>query len=352
MAAYVYAGAAGWVGAPKGIPTRGLFRAGAGDDRWDSLTSGLPEAVEVRALTVRPAAPNVVYAGTQAGPYVSEDAGGSWRALPLPGSNRVVWSILLHPSEPGTLYVGTEGTGIYRSRDHGASWRELAVPAPEGMLRMDFPARVVRLALDPSNPDEIYAGLEVGGVVRSTDGGDSWQSCNAGLLAFAKQDRFKSRIGTDSDSEGMLDSHALTLSPARAGEVVLANRMGLFRSADRGRNWADMQVGRHSPLTYARDVRVSRHDVNTLYAALSVAAISDAGSLYRSRDLGASWQRFDHDVSIESTLMIAAEGATDPDLIYCAARRGQVFGTVDGGKTWRASRLPGGVQGIYALAAA
>lgn len=352
MSAFVYAGTAHWRGAPSGVPTRGLYRLKAGEERWQGLTRGLPEEVEVRALAVRPASPDIVYAGTQVGPYLSEDAGESWRALPLPGKNQVVWSILLHPSDQNTLYVGTEGTGIYRSRDGGASWRELAVPAPEGMLHMGFPARVVRLALDPSNPNELYAGLEVGGVVRSADGGDTWQSCNSGLLAFASEARFKSRIGTDSDSEGMMDSHALTLSPERAGDVVLANRMGLFRSPDRGRTWQDMQVGRFSPLTYARDVRVSRHDPKTLYAALSVAAISDAGSLYRSRDLGATWQRFDHDVAIESTLMIVAESIADPARVYCAARRGQVFGTLDGGQTWQASRLPGGAQGVYALAAA
>jgi hypothetical protein len=87
-----------------------------------------------------------------------------------------------------------------------------------------------------------------------------------------------------------------------------------------------------------------------MYAALSIAAVSDAGSLYRSRDLGESWQRFDHDVSIDSTLMIIAESPSNPDRVWCAARRGQVFGTEDGGKTWQQHKLPGGVEGVYALA--
>ena len=68
--------------------------------------------------------------------------------------------------------------------------------------------------------------------------------------------------------------------------------------------------------------------------------MSDAGSLYRSADLGATWTRFDHDVSINSTLMIIATSAQTPEQVYCAARRGQVFGTEDGGKSWQTYPLP------------
>lgn len=80
--------------------------------------------------------------------------------------------------------------------------------------------------------------------------------------------------------------------------------------------------------------------------------MSDEGSLYRSCDLGETWQRFDHDVSMRSTLMIIAESASDPNRVYCATRRGQVFGTEDGGKHWQEHALPEGVEGVYGLAAA
>jgi len=351
MSAFVFAGAASWYGAPKDVPTHGLYRQRVGGDRWEKLTRGLPENAEVRAIVVQPGPPATVYAGTQLGPCRSTDDGESWTLLPLPGKETVVWSILPHPRDPKTLYVGTHGTTIYRSRDGGASWQELDVPEPDGYVRMDFPGRVVRLTLDPSAPEEIYAALEVGGVVRSLDGGDSWESCNAGLLALTKDARYRNRLLSDTENEGIMDSHALTVSPAEPGTVFLANRLGLFVSRDRGRTWEDMAVGRYSPLTYARDVQVSPHDPATLHAALSVAAVSDAGSLYRSRDLGRSWQRLDRDVAIESTLMTLDASRSAPERVWCAARRGQVFGTEDGGRTWHASRLPEGCQGVYAVAA-
>jgi photosystem II stability/assembly factor-like uncharacterized protein len=126
--------------------------------------------------------------------------------------------------------------------------------------------------------------------------------------------------------------------------------MGLFRSGDRGASWDDMEIGRFSPLTYGRDVRVSPHDPRMLYACLSPAARSQDGSLYRSHDLGETWTRFDHDVKAESTMMAVALHPRDPDQVYGVSRTGQVFGTADGGRTWREDRLPAGVQDVYAIA--
>jgi len=352
MKPVVFAGAAHWDRANKGASTAGLFRLSGGNGKWQRLSEGLPADVEVRAIAIRPDAPQTVYVGTQQGPYCSEDGGKSWRALPLPGEKKVVWSILLHPEDTGVIYVGAEDLAIYKTTDGGQSWRLLPTVEPAGLCRMGFPSRVIRLALDPSAPDEIYAGVEVGGVIRSLDGGDSWNDISAGLLTLAEQPHLKSRIGSDTDTEGMMDSHALTVSPAAPGTVILATRMGLFRSRDRGESWEEMGIGRFSPLTYARDVQVFPHDPKVMHAALSVAATSDAGSLYQSRDLGATWSRLDHDVEINSTLMIIATSHQDSKRIYCAARRGQVFGTEDGGTSWRTLPLPKGVEGVYALACA
>ncbi|MDP6689925.1 MAG: hypothetical protein QF384_10550 [Alphaproteobacteria bacterium] len=352
----VFVGAGQWVGVVDDERAQGLFGFDADQGVWQPISDGLPDNLEVRYIAVRPDRPQTVYAGTHEGPYVSEDGGENWRALPLPdgtpAEERVVWSICLDPNDPETIYVGTQGTAVFRSRDGGADWQRLAIDPPEGTLKANFPMRVIRIAVASHDPDQILVAFEIGGLVRSYDGGQSWESCNGTLLQMTEQEHLKSAIVSDNEIEGMMDSHALALSPGHPDTVWLANRMGLFRSDDNGTDWSEFGIGRFSPLTYARDVRVSDHQPDRMYAALSVAAMSDAGSLYRSDDFGATWQRFDHGVSIDSTLMVVAESVSSPDRVYCAARRGQVFGTEDGGKSWQTYQLPDGVQEVYALACA
>jgi photosystem II stability/assembly factor-like uncharacterized protein len=125
--------------------------------------------------------------------------------------------------------------------------------------------------------------------------------------------------------------------------------MGLFRSRDKGATWEDLRVDRFSPFTYGRDIKVSPQDPRTLYACLSVAASSKDGALYRSRDVGQTWQRFDK-VKPHGTLMSVGLHPVDANQIYIGARYGEVFGTQDGGETWQATPLPPGVRHIYALA--
>ncbi len=354
MAYSVFAGAGEWYGSPDGVRTRGLFAFDPAGGEWRTLNDGLPEDVEVRCIVVRPDRPGTIYLGSQIGPYVSDDGGEHWRALPLPAGtsaeDSLVWSICLDPSDPETIYVGTQGTSVFQSLNGGRDWRRLVIETPDGAVCANFPMRVIRIVVASHDPKQILVAFEIGGLVRSLDGGETWESCNQSLLELSEQAHLKSAIVSDIEIEGMMDSHALALSPAHPETVWLANRMGLFRSDDAGARWQEHGIGRFSPLTYARDVRVSAHRGDRLYAALSVAAMSDQGSLYRSDDFGTTWSRFDHGVEINSTLMAVAEGATSPDRVYCAARRGQIFGTEDGGGSWQSHQLPDGVQGIYALA--
>lgn len=326
----------------------GLFRRAVGDDRWERLSKGLPAKTNVQSITVHPTNADLVYLGTRSGPYRSTDRGERWDRLDFP-SDVEVWAIAVHPTRPRTLYAGTSPVGIFRSDDGGDSWRRLRVMQPD-RIKMEFACRVMRFAIDPGNPREIYATLEVGGVVRSLDDGETWQDMSADLLALAEHPHLKSKIQSDSEAEGMLDGHAIAVSPSRPGTVFLAVRMGLFRSTDRGATWEDMQIGRFSPLTYARDVRVSGQDSRTLYACLSPAARSQDGSLYRSQDLGETWTRFDRGVKAETTMMAVALHPRDADQVYGVSRTGQVFATEDGGRTWTEQRLPNGVQDVYAVA--
>lgn len=352
---HLYAGVAryrgtGGVTGPDDTLT-GLFRLTLGEDRWERLAGGLPADCEVQCVTVDPNDHATVYAGTHDGLWRSTDRGGSWRRIGPSPEPVQVWAVTVHPTRPRTLFAGTSPIGIWRSDDAGATWRHAPSSArPDRMEMGRFVNRVMRIAVDPTHPDEIYAACEVNGVIRSLDGGETWTDCSADLVALSNDPHLRSAILTTSPAEGMLDAHALCVSAAEPRAVLLAVRMGLFRSADRAQSWRDMEIGRFSPITYGRDIRVSPHDPRTLYACLSTAANGATGSILRSHDLGRSWERIDHGNEVESTMMAVAPHPRDAAMVFGAARKGQVFGTIDCGETWHERRLPEKAGMIYALA--
>ena len=303
---HVYAGVAATVGMTHSGTLGGIFRQEVGGNRWEQLKNGLPDGAEVHAITV-------------------------------------------HPGDSDTVLVGST-KGLYRSDDGGEHWKTLADPGLPNRVHMAFACRVMRLDVDPNSPDDIYATMEANGAMRSRNAGESWEDCTADLIRFCEEPKYRSRIGSQTEIEGMLDGHALSCSAAAPGTVFLANRMGLFRSSDKGEHWEDMEIGRFSPLTYGRDIRTSPHDPKVMYAALSPAARSTDGSVYRSDDVGKTWKRFDHGIKAEATMMGVVPHPKDPKQVFAISRVGQVFGTQDGGKSWTESRLPEGVRDCYAIA--
>jgi len=344
----VYAAVAGYVGRPDAPGAVGLFRRPTDDGEWEHVIRDL----ETFTVFVHPADPALVFAGTPDGVWRSTDHGASFRRAACPGPARQVWSFLAIDGDPDRMYAGASPIGVYRSDDRGASWRLLPDPGIRERCSGPFAPRVMRLAQRPGRPDEIYAAMEIAGAMRTTDGGETWADLSDDLVRLSALPHLRSAIvQKETEAEGMLDGHAITVSPADPDAPIIALRMGLFQTRDGGRTWQDLEVGRFSPTTYGRDIKVSPHDPKTLYAALSVAAASHDGGVYRSRDAGRTWSRFDK-VQVHGTIMSVGLHTSDPDRVYVGARyQGEVFGTRDGGRTWQAMPLPGQVKDIYAVAA-
>src|SRR5206468_12997806 len=89
--------------------------------------------------------------------------------------------------------------GVSRSANGGDTWRRLRPARAPGRVTMTFPTRVTRLAADPSHPHELYAGLEVDGVLRSLDGGETWEDVSHDLVKLAERPHLKSRIVSDTE---------------------------------------------------------------------------------------------------------------------------------------------------------
>jgi len=253
--------------------------------------------------------------------------------MPVTGS--VVWSLLFRPHKPGVMYVGMAPAQVFRSQDGGDTWDSLPIALGSDVITMSFPTRVIAMAADPSYPDEIYAGLEVGGMIRSLDGGESWEPINQGL---------------GEGGEDRLDLHGVQVSPAQPRAVYISTREGMFCSPDQGGHWEPIDLKKYSAITYTRYLLLSPQQPKTLYVTIGRAARSEVGALFRSHDLGGTWARVDKGLNPRSTMMAVAINARRPSQIYCAARDGQVFGSLDSGATWKEYPLPEAAKEVYALA--
>lgn len=343
---HVFAGVAGYVGRPNAPGNVGVFRRAANGGEWAHVLGD----VEAFTVMVHPTSPDTVLAGTTDGVWRSTDKGATFKRAKFPDAGKQVWSFLVDRRDGKRIWAGASPVDVYLSEDQGASWKRLPNPGVEDRCTGPFATRVMRMVQHPTRPDELYAALEINGVIMSPDGGKSWVDCTADLIRLSELPAYKSKIVTQSFAEGMLDGHAITISPDDPDGVVLACRMGLFRSGDKGRTWQDMELGRFSPTTYGRDVKVAPQDPKTVYAALSVAAASKDGGLYRSQDIGKSWKRFDK-VQVHGTIMSVGVHDKDPRQVYIGARyEGEIYGTQDGGETWQAMPLPGVVKDIYCVA--
>lgn len=145
--------------------------------RWS--VEFLLDGEDLRCLAADPHDENVVYAGTQGnGLLRSVDRGRTWQAAGLSG--QVIKSIAFSRAEPGVIYAGAKPPYIFVSRDGGQSWRELESFRQMRQPSWKTPAEpgdpyVQGLAVSPTDPGVIVAGIEYGAMLRSADGGHTWQ---------------------------------------------------------------------------------------------------------------------------------------------------------------------------------
>jgi photosystem II stability/assembly factor-like uncharacterized protein len=338
---YVYVGLAGET-APGRPVKSGLYRMPVGHDRWELATRGLPEAPAIRAIATHPDLPGTVYVGTQQGPYRSTDSGEHWEPLDVPDHGLPVWSLVFDPRDPKVLYAGYENCEIFRSEDGGERWRQLPVTVrfPEVTVAPGAnPAkRVLELAVSPTNPDEVYGAIEVGGIIRSLDGGEHWENMSHGQYL----------------NDDTVDMHGVLVARWRPGTVFAISRAGLFSSTDQGQHWSSARLESLNAKgqTYCRDIREVPGDPRTIWVAAGANFQSDVGALFRSADGGTTWSRVDMGVKPETTMFALAFDERQPRRMYCATTVGEVFASEDGGQSWVERHLPEGATQVYAMGCA
>src|SRR5919198_1782102 len=211
-----------------------------------------------QCLAVDPADPDTVYAGLREhGLRKSTDAGRSWSdcCLPEPG----VFSLAVSAAD-GAVYAGTEPSALFRSDDGGESWRELtALLELPSRPSWSFPPRpwtshVRWIAPNPHDADVLLVGIELGGLMRSPDGGESWEDHRPGAQR---------------------DVHSLVWHPHVAGRAYEAGGGGTAWSDDAGESWHPADEGRDRHYTWS--VAVDPADADRWYVSASTGPYAAHG---------------------------------------------------------------------------
>ncbi|MEL7645663.1 MAG: hypothetical protein AAGU04_05295 [Anaerolineaceae bacterium] len=152
----------------------GVYRSTNSGASWSKVSSGLPTDVEVYRLVMDQSAGGTkpLFACTyENGLYRSTNNGSSWGSVGLSG--QFLYDFTIAPGSPQNWYAGLSYRGLYRSTNQGADWN--ASHSDVSSLSING------LAAITGRPGYVYAGVYGIGVVRTNDGGNTWQEVNSGL---------------------------------------------------------------------------------------------------------------------------------------------------------------------------
>jgi uncharacterized protein (TIGR03437 family) len=328
-----------------------------GGESWEPSGSGITgHYLSINQITISPNNPAVLYVASNTGLFKSMNAGGSW--APAGVTPAYIGSLLIDPLDTSVLY---DVSGPRKSTDGGVSWTSIRVGIPADVY-------VLSMAINPSNPEILYAGTNRAGVYKSTNGGLSWTPAHFGLPASPSQSIVAMAVdhaapevvyagtGTSDDwrrgwgagvfkstnggaswipvNTGFAES-AVSLLQVDYGDsrrVYAGTRNGVLRTTDSGANWTSANAGFPSTSVGTIAIPVARPD--RIYAG------TESG-LFRSLDGGISWEPANFGIPNVGVRTIAFH-PREPSTIYAGLssveygiRHGGVFKSTDGGDTWR-----------------
>ncbi|MGD2205442.1 MAG: IPT/TIG domain-containing protein [Anaerolineae bacterium] len=278
---------------------------------------------------------DAIWAAAERG-YTSDDGGATWApVLGNEGYNPVqAQAFALPPGDAQTIYVGSQMHGIVKSADGGATWQE----RNQGLAGL----QIRELALPAGKIDTIYANTFERGILRSDDGGQAWLE-----LSFFHGGRPKGQL--------------LSADPFVPDRVYLGSGCDRFPcmqiSEDAGLTWREVTMT--LPLTWAGEMgelmTAVPHPLVPGRLLASVGFYSDTAhcnsqkepnGFYASDDYGESWTYLGPTPPISEVLNIAYD-ARDPNLVYAGTQGMGLWKSDDGGASWQAASIPSVLPPIH-----
>jgi photosystem II stability/assembly factor-like uncharacterized protein len=302
----------------------GVARFALDGDAWRADLTASDSGIS--CLARDPGEPHFLVGGARGGGVRrSRDGGESWEPLDFPQPD--VFSVAVSPAD-GAVYAGCEPSMLFVSRDRGESWTELAtlreIPSAP---TWSFPPRpwtshVRWIAPSPHDAMLLLVGIELGGVMRSEDGGATWSDHRPGAQP---------------------DCHSLAWHPTAVGRAYEAGGGGAAWSSDGGAKWEAADAGRDRHYTWA--VAVDPLDPDCWFVSASTGPFAAHGRdsaeafVYRWRGSG-PWEPLAGGLPQPFEKMPYALAFAD-GLLAAGLADGTVYTTVDGGDSWEHIRLEG-----------
>jgi photosystem II stability/assembly factor-like uncharacterized protein len=273
--------------------------------RWRNIG---PEGNRVSAVAGVPGDPLVYYAGAASGGiFKTTDGGASWNPIFDGQPVHSIGDIAAAPSDPSTVWAGTGeacirshisvGEGIFKSTDAGKTWSRVG---------LEQTGRIGKIVIHPSNPDMVmacalghaYGPQQERGVFRTTDGGKTWER-----VLFVDENTGCSSLAMDPSNPRKLFAGMWQFDIKTWGRESGGPGSGLFATSDGGTTWKRLQ-GRGLP---AREVgktvvTIAPSNANRVYALIETGdgvpwkgKETDRGQVWRSEDGGETWQVVSYD---------------------------------------------------------
>ncbi len=281
------------------IAQGGVFKTTDDGENWTSIFEDYPTA-SIGDIGLDPSNPDILWVGTGeanifrsgmagAGIWKSTDAGESFQHMGLTDTQQIS-RILIHPENSNIVYVAAAGNeykyneerGVYKTKNGGKTWTKV--------FYIDEKTGVIDLAMDPEDPDILYAGTAErlrrrwndpwespqSGLYKTIDGGTTWLPLTNGLPDFSKGEC--ERIGLD----------ICLTQPNVVYMVIHMSGAHLYRSDDKGENWALVEGNEAIKRLFPAygwvfgQVRVAPYDPDIVYVL--------GLRFSRSKDGGKTWE--------------------------------------------------------------
>lgn len=260
----------------------------------------------------------VVLAATEQGLFESSDDGATWKST-LDGVDVRSLAVALD----GTVFAGADNAALYRRRPAEEQFTEvLSLRELPTYWSWTFPVaphlpNLRAIAVSPTDPKRVYVGVEVGGVMVSDDGGETWREAREGMHP---------------------DIHGLAAAPGERDHLFAVTGVGFFRTTDGAQSWQSRCGGLETMYTIA--IANDPASPERLYASATAGRPRNwrdrpegaIAKVYRSANGGEDWEPLMAEGLVEAVDALAVDGE---GAVFAGTHGGQVLTLQPAAGEWR-----------------